>query len=65
MEVKNTDNGTHSSFVIEKKNRKLTLCHFSHVRHDIPVDDKSTSARVSFKEEPEIRTLRKLHMTRS
>ena len=63
--IRSSEEGTQTSYQIKKRNGRNTLRHASHVRHDVTIDDRTEPQKISFKEDIEIRPLRRLVMTRS
>ena len=61
--VRSSEEGTQTSFQIRKKNCRSTLCHSSHVHHDVTIDDRTEPQKIRFHENIEIKPIRRLVMT--
>ena len=64
IEIRAHPNGKPSSYVVRKQNKKTTIRHSSHIRHDVTADGRSEPTKVSFQENPTAKEFSRVVMTR-
>ena len=64
LEIRTHPNGEPSSYVVRKQNKKTTIRHASHIRHDVTADQKSEPTKISFQEKPTSKEIPRVIMTR-
>ena len=64
LEIRTHPNGETSSYVARKQNKKTTIRHASHIRHDVTADQKSEPTKISFQEKPTSKEIPRVIMTR-